>query len=88
MANDYDYVLIDSAPLLPVGDTLTVSKLCALTFLVLRADQSTLQQFSDAMRRLENVGAEVKGIIFNGLKARRLGYGYRYQYYYSSYQKK
>lgn len=81
----YDYVLLDSAPLLPVGDTLAIAKLVSLTFLVLRAEESTIQQFGDALRRLENAGIPVKGTIFNGLKARRLGYGYRYQYYYSSY---
>lgn len=82
---NYDFVLIDSAPLLPVGDTLPVAKLAALTFLVLRAEESTVQQFVDAQRRLETAGVPVKGLIFNGLKARRLGYGYRYKYYYRSY---
>jgi capsular exopolysaccharide family len=78
----YDYVLIDSPPLLPVGDTLAIARQAATIFMVVRAEVSTLREVRDAVRKLEASGGEVKGIIFNGVKRRRVGYGYAYRYYY------
>jgi hypothetical protein len=50
--------------------------------MVLRFEQSSPAQAIESVRRLENVGSKVKGIIFNGLKLDRLRYGYQYRQYY------
>ncbi len=78
----YDHILLDSAPVLPVADTLAVVRFASTTFMVARAEHSTARELRDAIRRVESVGADVKGIIFNGIKRRRVGYGYAYKYYY------
>ncbi|WP_420495096.1 polysaccharide biosynthesis tyrosine autokinase [Pigmentiphaga sp.] len=78
----YDHILLDSAPILPVGDTLAVAKQAATIFMVVRAEVSTLNEVKDAIRKLESTGSHVKGFIFNGIKRRRVGYGYAYRYYY------
>lgn len=79
----YDYIILDSAPVLPVGDTLAVARQAAVLFLVVRAEASTLGEVKDAIRKLEAAGSKAKGFIFNGIKRRRVGYGYAYRYYYS-----
>lgn len=78
----YDHILLDSAPILPVGDTLAVARQAATVFLVVRSEVSTVAEIKDAIRKLESAGGHVKGIIFNGIKRRRVGYGYAYRYYY------
>lgn len=78
----YDHILLDSAPVLPVADSLAVVRHSGTVFMVARAEHSTARELRDAIRRVESVGAEVKGIIFNGIKRRRVGYGYAYKYYY------
>lgn len=79
----YDHILIDSAPVLPVADTLAMGPLAATFFLVVRAEHSNAAEVREAIRRIEGAGGKVKGAIFNGLKKSRVGYGYYYRYSYS-----
>jgi tyrosine-protein kinase Etk/Wzc len=81
--NRYDLIIIDSSPVLPVGDTLGVVEHAAATLLVGRAEQTTGRELTEAARRLEGAGGSVKGVIFNGVKKGRVGYGYTYKYHYN-----
>lgn len=65
-------VLVDSAPVLPVGDSLTIGRLADTTYLVVRSEGNTQREVRDALRRLDAVGAEVEGLVLNGVKRRRL----------------
>ena len=78
LERDYDHVILDSAPVLPVSDTLGVVNNAATVFLVVRAEHSTADDLREAMKKLESAGTVVKGIIFNGVKRRRLSYGNTY----------
>ena len=78
----YDHVILDSAPILPVADTLAVAQHAATVFFVARSEQSTARELRDALHKLESVGIHVKGIIFNGVKRHRVGSSYAYKYYY------
>ncbi|MFT4505406.1 polysaccharide biosynthesis tyrosine autokinase [Caballeronia sp. 15711] len=70
----YDYVVIDSPPVLPVSDALSIaSQDCDLVLLVSRADHTGARQLEETIRRLENVGARVGGHIFNGFLPGRYG---------------
>lgn len=82
---DYDHVIIDTAPLLPVADTLAVMSHVAAAFMVVRAEQSTVREVQDAVARLRTAGVDgpLKGMIFNGVRRFRLGYGASYNYYYT-----
>jgi len=79
---EYDHIVLDSAPVLLVADTLTVAQLASTVFLVARAEQSTVRELRDAEQRLNSVGVRVKGTILNGVKRRRVTSGYAYNYYY------
>jgi len=78
----YDHIILDSAPILPVGDTLAIARCAATIFMVARAEQSTVAEVRDAIKKLESSNYAVKGIIFNGVKRRRVMYGASYKYYY------
>ncbi len=78
----YDYVVIDSPPVLPVSDALSIAMHdCDLVLLVSRADRTGARQLEETLRRLENVGAKVGGHVFNGFAPGRYGareeYGFR-----------
>ncbi|NYT60531.1 polysaccharide biosynthesis tyrosine autokinase [Alcaligenaceae bacterium] len=82
---DFDLVIADTAPLLPVADTLALMRHMDAAFMVVRAEHSTLAEIRDAVAKLRNAGVDtpLKGVIFNGVRRYRLGYGASYQYYYS-----
>src|SRR5690625_4646612 len=85
LEQDYDQVVVDTPPILPVADTLAIMKHTSAAFMVVRAEQSTAREVQDAMTRLRTAGvdAPLKGTIFNGVRRFRLGYGASYSYYYS-----
>jgi tyrosine-protein kinase Etk/Wzc len=68
----YTHLVIDSAPVLPVGDTLAVGRLVGTTYLVMRAESSSVREVHDALRRLEDGGSTVDGLVLNGVKRARL----------------
>ncbi|KND57363.1 Tyrosine-protein kinase Wzc [Candidatus Paraburkholderia schumanniana] len=75
----YDYIVIDSPPVLPVSDALSIAMQdCDLVLLVSRADRTGARQLEETLRRLENVGAKMGGHVFNGFAPGR--YGAREEY--------
>lgn len=76
----YDWVLIDSPPVLPVADSLNFAQFGLRTYLVARAERTTVRELREAGRRIEAVGGRVQGVLFNGIKRARFGnlsyYGY------------
>lgn len=84
LSAQYDVVLIDTPPVLAVSDTAILAPQAGTTFMVVRADVSSLGEVQEATKRLSQSGVTVKGVIFNGLdiSKRRYGYGYGYGYGY------
>ena len=86
----YDIVIIDSAPLLPVADTLTIAPLASGTLLVTgmeTADRKSSRAAADVLNRL---GVRVLGITATQIskESRRKGeYGYGYGYGYGNSEK-
>jgi tyrosine-protein kinase Etk/Wzc len=76
----YGHVVIDSAPILPVGDSLALGRMVDTTYLVVRSENNTFREVRDAVRRLESAGVGVDGLILNGVKRTRLASD-SYSYY-------
>lgn len=68
----HDHVLIDSAPVLPVGDTLSIGRHADAIYLIVRSESNTQREVRDAVRRLEIAGGDVDGLVLNGVKRHRL----------------
>lgn len=79
---EYDYVIIDSPPVLLVSDASVMGQHCSATFVVARYGASNIRQVSDSQKRLAQAGVRVNGLIFNGFIATRSGYYYGYGYGY------
>jgi capsular exopolysaccharide synthesis family protein len=83
----FDYILIDTAPVVPVTDAYLISPLCDATLFVMRHNytpKAFVKRFdqNNKINTLKN-----PGIIFNGVKGRGIinsknGYGYGYGYVY------
>jgi capsular exopolysaccharide synthesis family protein len=84
IVDQFDYVLMDSAPIHAVGDTLLLCEFFHATILVIHAGSTPAQACLRAMRMLANAGAKLSGFILNRLPE-RTGFGYNpYYYYYQS----
>jgi polysaccharide biosynthesis transport protein len=82
IANHYDYVIVDSAPILPVADSVALSQAVDGVLLVTQANRTGNRDVVEALERLERVGAPMFGIVLNQAKSgnRSEAYGYRYRY--------
>lgn len=64
--NHYDYVLIDSPPILPVADALALARKVDGVLLAVMKDVSRISAIDTARQRLHLVGANVVGVVFAG----------------------
>jgi succinoglycan biosynthesis transport protein ExoP len=74
----YDYVVIDSPPVMPVSDALLLSTIVDGVLLVTNASRTPKQQVRAARARLEYARAKIFGTVLNKVKVHHS----EYQYYY------
>jgi polysaccharide biosynthesis transport protein len=80
----YEYVVVDSAPVLPVSDSLVLAKLTDGVMLVANGSATPRQQVKTACARLEYAHAKILGVVLNKVKIHSADYHYYYhQDYYS-----
>jgi capsular exopolysaccharide synthesis family protein len=70
LAAQYDYVLIDAPPVLPVTDAAVIGRLTAGTLLVAAANMVKEQELVAAVRALETAGIRPLGIVATMLPTR------------------
>ncbi|MDP9902206.1 polysaccharide biosynthesis tyrosine autokinase [Variovorax ginsengisoli] len=85
MSVQYDFVIIDTAPVLVAGDTSAVAPHAGTVLLVARADKTQLGEINESVKRLAHVGCVVNGVILNALDMTRRHYG-SYGYKYGAYK--
>jgi polysaccharide biosynthesis transport protein len=85
LSEHYDYVLVDSPPMVQVADPVILSSLVDGVVLVVHAGKSTRAVTRRARHELAAVNAKLLGAILNNLDLRREGYYNYYNYYYYRY---
>ncbi|BEL79523.1 MULTISPECIES: tyrosine-protein kinase Wzc [Serratia] len=78
----YDLVLVDTPPILAVTDAAIIGKNAGTTLMVARFGVNTPKEVDVSIRRLEQNGIDVKGVIINAIIKKTSGY---YTYGYNSY---
>jgi Mrp family chromosome partitioning ATPase len=84
----YDYVIIDTPPVLLISDALALVPATDGTVLVCRHNVSYISDISRALNALEFAKANILGVVVNDYKAAATGKyygGYKKYYYYNSY---
>jgi succinoglycan biosynthesis transport protein ExoP len=77
---EYDLVIIDSPPVLPVADALVIAREVDATLVVASANKTTRRRLRRAIESLRQVAAPVVGTVFNDIP-RSDEYGYDVSYY-------
>ncbi len=86
-SSEYDFIIIDTPPVLAVTDPSIIGSLAGTTLMVARFDESTAKEIEVAKQRFEMAGIEVKGVILNAVEKKAgNAYGYGYGYYHYSYK--
>jgi tyrosine-protein kinase Etk/Wzc len=76
LREEYDVVIVDSPPVLPVTDAAAMSRFADMTLFVTRQGEVSYAEVSESMSRLAKVGTTVDGLVFNGFAPSPLRYGY------------
>lgn len=83
LAGEYDYVVIDTPPVLVAADTPIIGALADTSIVVVRASRTAFDAFEDGRAALLNGGVHLSGILVNdAVRSGRYG---RYYYYYYKY---
>jgi receptor protein-tyrosine kinase len=86
MRAQFDYVIVDSSPLLAVTDAAILASNSDGVLIMARFGQTKREQLAHAVGNLEDVGAPLLGAVFTMTPARGNGsYSYSYSYNYSYY---
>jgi capsular exopolysaccharide synthesis family protein len=86
--SQYDVVLVDSAPLLPVTDAAILSKITGGIVLVVNVGRTTKPQLQGAINHIDAVGGKIIGFVMNKIPTKGAdayyyySYGYKYGYKY------
>ena len=83
----FDYIVIDSAPTVPVSDPVVLSRLVDSTIYVIKAGSTPYQLAKAGLKKLRQVDANLIGVVLNQVNpARKPGkYGHYESDYYSYY---
>ena len=86
--DEYDYVIIDAAPLGPVIDASVISTVCDGAILVITANYIAQRFALDVKEQIEKSGCKVLGAILNRIPTKSGSYYTRYyRRYYGKYRK-
>jgi succinoglycan biosynthesis transport protein ExoP len=77
----YDYVILDTPPLMPVVDSALLSRVVDGVLIVVSADKTPRKLLEEALNELDP--AKVLGIVFNNDSRPMYGYDTTYRRYFS-----
>lgn len=80
LRKQYDYVLIDSAPVALVSDTFLLNRVADMTVYVTRANYTTYELIDFLNQTHEQQRLSKMVAVLNGVDAKEVGYGYGYGY--------
>lgn len=86
LRGQFEVVVIDSPPLLPVTDAALLAAHSDGALIVVRHDKTTTDQLEHSLERLHAVDSRAVGVVINAVPVKRggsYGYGYGYGYGYA-----
>lgn len=90
-SENYDYVLVDTPPVLAVTDAAIIGRMAGCSLMVLKSAEHPMREIEEAINRLKQAGVTLRGVVFNqvgrsGINPYNYSYdnAYSYVYKYSS----
>lgn len=85
LKSDYDYVIVDSPPLVSVSDGILIAHCCDGALLVVRSGETPRALIKQSLMHLKRSNCRLLGTVLNGVhtSSRAYGYGKYYGDYYS-----
>ena len=88
-SENYDFVLVDTPPILAVTDAAIIGKHAGTALMVARFELNSPKEVEVSIRRFEQNGIDIKGVILNAVMKKASNYySYGYDYYDYSYKSK
>ena len=81
---DFDHVIVDSPPVLPITDATILASMVDGVIMVVESEGTTRAALARAWNVIELSGGKLLGAVLNKVDARRDGY-YGHYYYYGYY---
>ncbi|HBK4773423.1 TPA: polysaccharide biosynthesis tyrosine autokinase [Providencia rettgeri] len=78
--NQYDIVVIDTAPILAITDSAIIGKYVGTSLLIAFYGVNTVKDVDLSLKRFKQNDIEITGVILNGIDARSDDYSYHYEY--------
>lgn len=78
LQNHYDFVVVDSPPVLPVTDAAVLSQWVDGTLLIVRSGRTRSRELASAIDEVSAGQTPVVGVVLNDVRARHLTYSYSY----------
>ncbi|MFQ5707993.1 MAG: tyrosine-protein kinase family protein [bacterium] len=80
LKSHFDYIILDTAPIIPVSDPLILGRLVDEVIIVIKAGQTSKKMVGRALEMMEKVNVKVSGFILNNLMD-ILPYYYNHNFY-------
>lgn len=81
MRSKYDYVFIDSPPVINLADAIILSTLTEGTIIVSRGGKTTYDEFTSGLKKFTEIKPHILGVILNALSSRAMARNSYYDYY-------
>lgn len=81
LKNIYDVIIFDAPPVGGLTDSLILSRLADTVLIVARAKKTTMELLENTKKALENVNANIAGVILNRVDTKTSKYYKNYYYY-------
>ena len=86
LSAQYDYIIMDTPPILAVTDGIIISQFAGVNLIVARYAKTQLKELELTRARFEQAGSKVNGVILNDIQHTVGGGGYNYAYAYTSHK--
>jgi succinoglycan biosynthesis transport protein ExoP len=86
LRDKFDYIVIDSTPLLPVSDSIVLSRLVDIVVFAVKTDATSCDAVLDGLKRLQAARVKPVGVVMQQADMRKMrSYGKQYSTAYSGY---
>lgn len=85
LKEEYDHIVIDTAPTQAVSDSIVVSECSDILLYVVKADATNENVIAGGLERFMHVGKRIDGVILNQVDIKKTGSEHAYMGYYDQY---